>query len=140
MDQSWPSLAVFLLMQLTGTYAVIFYAVSLFRDIGVSTNPYIPAIVTGKKIFNFLSSRKELSEIILLCSIFLNRKRKLNFLFYCYFTFLVIMSVTNYYILISKTFFVLSSGLIRLLGSLFGTILLKHFGRQVKFFFFFKVT
>jgi hypothetical protein len=36
-------------MQLTGTYAVIFYAVSLFKDIGVSTNPYIPAIITGKK-------------------------------------------------------------------------------------------
>jgi hypothetical protein len=38
-------------MQLTGTYAVIFYAVSLFKDIGVSTNPYIPAIITGKTLF-----------------------------------------------------------------------------------------
>jgi hypothetical protein len=38
-------------MQLTGTYAVIFYAVSLFKDIGVSTNPYIPAIITGKTPF-----------------------------------------------------------------------------------------
>jgi hypothetical protein len=37
-------------MQLTGTYAVIFYAVSLFKDIGVSTNPYIPAIITGKTL------------------------------------------------------------------------------------------
>jgi hypothetical protein len=43
---------VFLLMQLTGTYAVIFYAVSLFKDIGVSTNPYIPAIITGKTLLS----------------------------------------------------------------------------------------
>jgi hypothetical protein len=46
---------VFLLMQLTGTYAVIFYAVSLFKDIGVSTNPYIPAIITGKTAFMYFT-------------------------------------------------------------------------------------
>ncbi|XP_023335245.1 facilitated trehalose transporter Tret1 isoform X2 [Eurytemora carolleeae] len=40
-------LTVFTLQQLTGSYAVIFYAVSLFKDIGVSSNPYLPAILTG---------------------------------------------------------------------------------------------
>ena len=38
---------VFVFQQLSGSYAVIFYAVNVFRDIGVSTNPYIPAIITG---------------------------------------------------------------------------------------------
>ena len=38
---------VFIFQQLSGSYAIIFYAVSLFKDIGVSTNPYVPAIVTG---------------------------------------------------------------------------------------------
>ena len=40
-------LFVFIFQQLSGSYAVIFYAVNVFRDIGVSTNPYIPAIITG---------------------------------------------------------------------------------------------
>lgn len=40
-------LVVFFFQQLSGSYAVIFYAVTLFKDIGVSTNPYIPTIVTG---------------------------------------------------------------------------------------------
>ena len=40
-------LFVFFFQQLSGSYAVIFYAVTLFKDIGVSTNPYIPAILTG---------------------------------------------------------------------------------------------
>ena len=40
-------LFVFLFQQFSGSYAVIFYAVTLFKDIGVSTNPYIPAIATG---------------------------------------------------------------------------------------------
>ena len=38
---------VFIFQQLSGSYAIIFYAVSLFKDIGVSTNPYVPAIITG---------------------------------------------------------------------------------------------
>ena len=38
---------VFIFQQLSGSYAVIFYAVNVFKDIGVSTNPYIPAIITG---------------------------------------------------------------------------------------------
>ena len=40
-------LFVFIFQQLSGSYAVIFYAVNVFRDIGVSTNPYIPTIITG---------------------------------------------------------------------------------------------
>ena len=40
-------LLVFIFQQLSGSYAVIFYAVSLFKNIGVSTSPYIPAIITG---------------------------------------------------------------------------------------------
>lgn len=38
---------VFLLQQCTGTYAIIFYAVGLFKDIGVSANPYLAAIIVG---------------------------------------------------------------------------------------------
>ena len=40
-------LFVFIFQQLSGSYAVIFYAVNVFSDIGVSTNPYIPTIITG---------------------------------------------------------------------------------------------
>ena len=40
-------LLVFIFQQLSGSYAIIFYAVNVFRDIGVSTNPYIPTIITG---------------------------------------------------------------------------------------------
>ena len=40
-------LLVFIFQQLSGSYAVIFYAVTLFKNIGVSTSPYIPAIITG---------------------------------------------------------------------------------------------
>ena len=40
-------LLVFIFQQLSGSYAVIFYAVTLFKNIGVSTSPYVPAIITG---------------------------------------------------------------------------------------------
>ncbi len=37
----------FFLQQTTGTYAVIFYAVNVFRDIGVTADPYLAAIIIG---------------------------------------------------------------------------------------------
>ena len=46
--------ATFFLQQASGSFAVIFYAVNVFRDLqgrsddpGVEVNPYIPAIATG---------------------------------------------------------------------------------------------
>ena len=38
---------LFVLMQLTGTFAVIFYAVNVFQDAGVTNNSYIVAILVG---------------------------------------------------------------------------------------------
>ena len=40
-------ITVFALMQLTGTYAVIFYAVNVFQELGVASNPYVGAILVG---------------------------------------------------------------------------------------------
>ena len=37
----------FFLMQASGHFAVIFYAVNIFKDIGVTSNPYVPAIIVG---------------------------------------------------------------------------------------------
>eukprot|EP00095_Tigriopus_kingsejongensis_P012514 maker-scaffold455_size166772-snap-gene-0.29 protein:Tk12514 transcript:maker-scaffold455_size166772-snap-gene-0.29-mRNA-1 annotation:"hypothetical protein BRAFLDRAFT_82927" len=40
-------LCIFFLQQSTGSFAVIFYAVSIFQDIGVASDPYLAAIFTG---------------------------------------------------------------------------------------------
>lgn len=40
-------LAFFALQQLTGIYVVLFYAVSLLRDIGVSMNQYVGSVGIG---------------------------------------------------------------------------------------------
>ena len=41
-------ISLFFLMQSTGTFAVIFYAVNIFQDIGgASSDPYLAAIITG---------------------------------------------------------------------------------------------
>ena len=37
----------FFLMQASGHFAVIFYAVNIFKDMGVTSNPYVPAIIVG---------------------------------------------------------------------------------------------
>ena len=37
----------FFLQQASGHFAVIFYAVNIFKDIGVTSNPYVPAIIVG---------------------------------------------------------------------------------------------
>ena len=40
-------ITLFVLMQSTGTFAIIFYAVNVFKDVGVTGNSYIAAIITG---------------------------------------------------------------------------------------------
>ncbi len=38
---------MFVLQQWSGTFAVIFYAVNLFRDLGVTSDAYAAAIAVG---------------------------------------------------------------------------------------------
>lgn len=40
-------ICIFFLQQSTGSFAVIFYAVTIFQDIGAASDPYLAAILTG---------------------------------------------------------------------------------------------